>query len=152
MYLESSIVVKLFRFVWTVAGLQKSLSYVIIILLILCPHDFLLTRRCGFDIPQWLFTANRELLWTSVVLSESWRWSCPLALPAFLSVFPGLLNTAATVWGVLCPDTQRVHCDFFFYLIVKAPEYADDQVDDQVVQKLQKLNFLKCLRQKIMGL
>lgn len=94
----------------------------------------------AYDIAQWLFIANRELFWTSVVLSEGWGWSCPLALPAFLSVFPGLLNTAAMVWGgVLCPDTQRVHCDFFFYLIVKAPEYADDQVDDQVVQKLQKL-------------
>lgn len=95
----------------------------------------------AYDIAQWLFIATRELLWTSVVLSEGWGWSRPLARPAFLSVFPGLLNTAAMVWGgVLCPDTQRVHCDFFFfYLIVKAPEYADDQVDDQVVQKLQKL-------------
>lgn len=28
---------------------------------------------------------------------------------------------------------------FFFYLIVKTPEWADDQVDDQVVQKSPKL-------------
>lgn len=74
-----------------------------------------------------------------MVLSEGPGTELPFGALAFLSVFPGLLNTAAVVCrGVICPDTQWVHYDFFFfYLIVKAPEYADDQVDKQVVQKLQ---------------
>lgn len=111
---------------------QKSLSYgIIILVLFYIVIIFCWPEGVAYDVAQWLFIANRELLWTFVVLSEGPGTELPFGAPGIPQCIP---------WSPeYCSDGLR-RCDlpwhsvgtlwfFFFYLIVKAPEYADDQVD-----------------------
>lgn len=138
---------------------QESLSYgIIIIVLFYGVMIFCWPEGVACDVAQWLFLANHELLWTSVGLVKVWGWNRPLECLAFLSVPPRFLNTAAVVWGgVLCPDTQRVHCDYYYYYYFLLDcknswmgRWPSWWPSSSKVPKV--INLLKCLKNKIMAL